>query len=120
MDECRLALPSLRGCCRPIPEHGSPSGGESGASVVVDRDRQRYAKLVSSARVAELAAERDRTSGSTHTAIPSARVLGWREYDAGACLVTQAVLGCRRASSTLRSSTGVASVVAVGPSPAAT
>jgi streptomycin 3"-kinase len=69
------------------------AGGESGAWVVYDRGQQRYAKIVSSERVAELAAERARGVWINQTAIPSAPVLDWRETDAGACLVTQAVLG---------------------------
>jgi streptomycin 3"-kinase len=68
-------------------------GGESGASVVFDRAQQRYAKIVSSEQVAELAAERDHTVWINRTSIPSAPVLEWRETDAGACLVTQAVRG---------------------------
>jgi streptomycin 3"-kinase len=60
---------------------------------VYDRGQQRYAKIVSSERVAELAAERARGVWINQTAIPSAPVLDWRETDAGACLVTQAVLG---------------------------
>jgi streptomycin 3"-kinase len=67
--------------------------GESGASVVHDRGAQRYAKLVSTERVAELAGERDRSVWLTRTGIPTARVLEWREGDAGACLVTQAAPG---------------------------
>jgi streptomycin 3"-kinase len=69
------------------------AGGESGASVVHDGGRKRYAKLVASERAAELAAERDRSVWVGHTGIPCARVLDWRETDAGACLVTQAVPG---------------------------
>jgi streptomycin 3"-kinase len=69
------------------------AGGESDASVVYDRGHQRYAKIVSSERVAELAAERVRSVWINQTAIPSPPVLDWRETDAGACLVTQAVLG---------------------------
>ena len=61
--------------------------------VYYDRGEQRYAKIVSSRQVAELAAERDRSVWITQTAIPTAPVLDWRETDAGACLVTQAVLG---------------------------
>jgi streptomycin 3"-kinase len=68
-------------------------GGESEASVVYDRGRQCYAKLVSSDHVVELAAERDRSLWINQTTIPSAPVLDWRETDAGACLVTQAVPG---------------------------
>ena len=69
------------------------AGGESGASVVHDRGRKRYAKLVSPERVAELAAERDRSVWMNQTDIPGARVLDWREGDTGAVLVTQAVPG---------------------------
>jgi streptomycin 3"-kinase len=69
------------------------SGGESGATVVHDRGRQRYAKIVSSELVAELAAERDRSLWLNETDIPSAPVLDWRQTEAGACLVTRAVLG---------------------------
>jgi len=68
-------------------------GGESGASVLYDRGRQRYAKIVSSERIPELAAERNRSVWLNDTAIPSAPVLDWREIGAGACLTTQAVLG---------------------------
>lgn len=69
------------------------AGGESGASVFVDRGRQRYAKVVPPARLSELAAERDRGSWIGRTAIPTARVLDWIESDAGACLVTEALPG---------------------------
>jgi streptomycin 3"-kinase len=69
------------------------AGGESGASVVYDRGTQRYAKVVSSERVAELAAERDRSVWLSQTAVPSVPVLDWRQTEVGACLVTQAVLG---------------------------
>jgi streptomycin 3"-kinase len=79
-----------------LPDSGEwepVAGGESGASVAYDRGQQRYAKIVSSAQVAELAAERDRSVWINQTTIPSAPVLDWRETDAGACLVTQGVLG---------------------------
>jgi len=69
------------------------AGGESGASVLYDRGRQRYAKVVSSERIPELAAERARNVWLNRTAIPSAPLLDWRETGAGACLITQAVLG---------------------------
>jgi streptomycin 3"-kinase len=81
------------------------AGGESGAYVVRDRGRQRYAKIVPSEGVAALAAERDRSVWISQTAIPSASVLEWRESGAGACLVTRAVLGVPASqldSSTLR------------------
>lgn len=74
-------------------EWESVAGGESGASVFVDRGQQRYAKIMSADRLTELAAERDRSVWLNRTAIPSARVLDWRESDAGACLVTQTVPG---------------------------
>jgi streptomycin 3"-kinase len=69
------------------------TGGESGASVFHDRAQQRYAKVVSSARRAELATERDRCIWLDQTEVPSASVLDWRESDEGACLVTGAVPG---------------------------
>jgi streptomycin 3"-kinase len=69
------------------------AGGESGATVVHDRATQRYAKVVSTERVAQLAAERDRSVWISQTAVPSVPVLDWRQTDVGACLVTQAVLG---------------------------
>ena len=69
------------------------TGGESGASVFVDRGRRRFAKIVSSERLTELAAERDRSAWLSRTGAPCAGVLGWRESAAGACLVTQAVAG---------------------------
>jgi streptomycin 3"-kinase len=69
------------------------AGGESGASVFRDRRGTRYAKVVPFEQVADLAAERDRNLWLDRTAIPSARVIDWRETDAGACLVTQAVPG---------------------------
>jgi streptomycin 3"-kinase len=78
----------------PGPGEWEPvAGGESGASVFCDRRRQRYAKIVSSELVGELAAERDRSVWLNQTTIPSASVLDWRETDAGACLVTRAVRG---------------------------
>jgi streptomycin 3"-kinase len=69
------------------------TGGESGASVVRALDAQRYAKMVPTERVEELAAERDRSVWLMGTEIPCARVLGWRETEAGACLITQAAPG---------------------------
>lgn len=69
------------------------AGGESGASVFHDRGGERYAKIGSSERIVELAAERDRNVWLNQTAIPSATVLEWHESDVGACLVTQAVQG---------------------------
>jgi len=69
------------------------TGGESGASVFVDRGGRRYAKIVSSERLTELAAERDRSVWLSQAGVPCAEVLDWRESDAGACLVTQALGG---------------------------
>lgn len=86
--------PSVAGLLpRDSGEWESVAGGESGASVVFDRGHQRYAKIVSSEQVAELAAERVRGVWLNKTAIPSAAVLDWWEADGGACLVTQAMLG---------------------------
>jgi streptomycin 3"-kinase len=61
--------------------------------VFVDRARRRYAKNVPSEQVPELRAERDRSVWMNRTDIPCARILDWRESDAGACLVTEAVRG---------------------------
>ena len=84
-------------CAELLPQDGDHwepvVGGESGAFVFVDRRRRRYAKVVSSARLAELAGERDRSVWLNQRDIPCAAVLDWRESDAGACLVTRAVGG---------------------------
>jgi streptomycin 3"-kinase len=69
------------------------AGGESGALVVRDLDRKRYAKIVAPEQVNELAAERDRNIWIAQTSISSAPVLDWRETGDGACLVTQAMPG---------------------------
>jgi streptomycin 3"-kinase len=61
--------------------------------VVRDRDRHRYAKVVSADQVTELAAERDRNVWIAQSGIPGAPVLDWRETAGGACLVTQAMPG---------------------------
>lgn len=74
-------------------EWDAVAGGESGASVFVDLGRRRYAKIVSSERLDELAAERDRSIWLNQTGIPCARVLDWRESEVGVCLVTEAVGG---------------------------
>jgi aminoglycoside phosphotransferase len=89
-------LPSHSGEWEPV------AGSESVASVLHDRGQQRYAKIVSSDRVAELAAEHARSVWINQTDIPSAPVLDWRETHVGACLLTQAVLGVPRMSSTLQ------------------
>ncbi len=78
----------------PDPGEWEPvAGGESGAQVFHDRRNQRYAKIVSSERMAELEAERDRSVWADQADIPSAPVLHWRRSDSGACLVTRAVPG---------------------------
>jgi streptomycin 3"-kinase len=69
------------------------AGGESGATVLHDRDGTRYAKVVSSGQVEELAGERDRIDWLSSTGVPGAVVLDWHATDAGACLVTRAVPG---------------------------
>lgn len=85
-DAARL-LPPDAGGWEPV------SGGESGASIFVDGGQGRFAKVVSSDQVADLAAERDRSVWLNHTGIPCAQVVDWHESDAGACLVTQVVQG---------------------------
>jgi streptomycin 3"-kinase len=83
-------------CAELLPDEGpweAVAGGESGASVFVDGPKRRYAKVVSSEKLAELADERDRSVWLTETDIPCAGVLDWRESPAGACLVTGAVAG---------------------------
>jgi streptomycin 3"-kinase len=67
--------------------------GESGAVVVHDPERHRYAKVVADGTMAELAGERDRVAWLEGTGIPGPVVLDWIENDAGACLVTRAVPG---------------------------
>jgi streptomycin 3"-kinase len=85
--ECAELLPPAAEGWEPV------AGGESGASVFLDRGGRRYAKIVATARVTELAAERDRSVWMNDTAIPCAPVLEWRESGAGACLVTREVGG---------------------------
>ncbi|MFC6148876.1 MULTISPECIES: APH(3'') family aminoglycoside O-phosphotransferase [Mumia] len=67
--------------------------GESGATVLHDRESARYAKLVPAEQAAELAGERDRIRWLEQTGIPGPSVLEWRRTDDGACLVTRAVPG---------------------------
>ncbi|WP_328528239.1 APH(3'') family aminoglycoside O-phosphotransferase [Nocardioides sp. NBC_00368] len=67
--------------------------GESGAVVLHDRDRGRYAKLVPTAARDDLTAERDRIAWLVETGIPTTSVLDWRTTDDGACLITGAVPG---------------------------
>jgi streptomycin 3"-kinase len=89
-----ISASALAGLLPPDSGDWEPvAGGESGASVFYNPGQQRYAKIVSSERVAELAAERDRSVWFNQTDIPSARVLDWRKTDSGAVLVTQAMPG---------------------------
>ncbi|MFE7224117.1 APH(3'') family aminoglycoside O-phosphotransferase [Nocardioides sp. NPDC057577] len=67
--------------------------GESGAAVLHDRGRGRYAKLVAAVDAGELAAERDRIIWLGDSGLPAATVLEWRATDDGACLITSAVAG---------------------------
>jgi streptomycin 3"-kinase len=69
------------------------TAGESGAAVVYDGVQQRYAKVVASDLVPQLAAERDRIVWLNDTGIPGAAFLDWHESDVGACLMTRAVPG---------------------------
>jgi streptomycin 3"-kinase len=68
-------------------------GGESGATVLHDRDGRRFAKIVAAADTDELVAERDRIAWLATAGIPVPEVLDWRVTPAGACLVTRAVPG---------------------------
>lgn len=67
--------------------------GESGATVLHDRRRGRYAKLVPVDRISELGDERDRIDWLESTGLPGPSVLDWRVTDVSACLVTRAVPG---------------------------
>lgn len=67
--------------------------GESGATVLHDRRRGHYAKLVPLDRLNELSGERDRIDWLDTTGLPGPSVLDWRVTDLGACLVTRAVPG---------------------------
>ncbi|MFJ2557868.1 MULTISPECIES: APH(3'') family aminoglycoside O-phosphotransferase [unclassified Streptomyces] len=69
------------------------AGGESGAGVFRAGDGSRYAKCVPAGQVGALAEERDRVGWLAARGVPGARVLDWRAGDAGACLVTSAVVG---------------------------
>ena len=68
-------------------------GGESGASVLHDANRSRYAKIVHRTHADALAAERDRIEWLSGTGIPGPRVIDWRTTEHGAALVTSAVAG---------------------------
>lgn len=67
--------------------------GESGALVLRHERGDRFAKIVPSARRAELESERDRVSWLESTGLPGPRVLDWRDERDGLCLVTSAVPG---------------------------
>ncbi|MBB3044530.1 APH(3'') family aminoglycoside O-phosphotransferase [Nocardioides soli] len=67
--------------------------GESGATVLHDREGARFAKLVPVEESETLAAERDRISWLGEAGLPVASVLDWQATDDGACLVTRAVPG---------------------------
>lgn len=67
--------------------------GESGAVVLHDRDRGRFAKLVPTVVRDDLTAERDRIAWLGKTGVPTASVLDWRTTDDGACLISSAVPG---------------------------
>ncbi|OIJ27372.1 APH(3'') family aminoglycoside O-phosphotransferase [Nocardioides luteus] len=69
------------------------TAGESGAVVLHDRDRARYAKLVRAADSGDLAGERDRIIWLGEAGLPAATVLAWRATDEGACLITTTVPG---------------------------
>ncbi|MCG5119200.1 APH(3'') family aminoglycoside O-phosphotransferase [Streptomyces sp. T7(2022)] len=69
------------------------TAGESGADVFRSADGARYAKCVGPEGAAELAEERDRAAWLRGQGLPGPRVLDWRAWEAGACLVTGAVPG---------------------------
>ncbi|MFF7459029.1 APH(3'') family aminoglycoside O-phosphotransferase [Kitasatospora sp. NPDC008115] len=69
------------------------STAESGAFVFRSADATGYAKCVTAAGTAELAAERDRIAWLDGKDIPGPRVLDWTDGEAGACLLTSAVHG---------------------------
>lgn len=69
------------------------TNGESGADVFRSADGSRFAKCVAAQDIEVLADERDRTEWLSSTDIPCPSVLDWQSSDAGACLVTSAVVG---------------------------
>lgn len=69
------------------------AGGESGASTFRSSDGSSFAKCVAIDQVAELQQERDRAEWLCANGIPGPAVLDWHADDAGACLVTRAVVG---------------------------
>ncbi|NYI80092.1 aminoglycoside 3'-phosphotransferase [Nocardioides panzhihuensis] len=71
----------------------SVTTGESGAMVLHDRARGRFAKLAPAAYRDDVAAERDRITWLGEAGLPTASVLAWRSNDEGACLITSAVAG---------------------------
>ncbi|GLY65422.1 putative streptomycin phosphotransferase [Amycolatopsis taiwanensis] len=72
-----------------VPVHG----GESGARTFRAGDGSCYAKCVPADQVTELEAARDKTEWLHTQGIPCPSVLDWRVGEAGACLVTSAVVG---------------------------
>ena len=80
-----------------MPPHGTVwrpvTNGESGADVFRSADGSRFAKCVAAQDVEVLADERDRTEWLSGTDIPCPSVLDWQSSDAGACMVTSAVVG---------------------------
>ncbi|MFF4607695.1 APH(3'') family aminoglycoside O-phosphotransferase [Streptomyces sp. NPDC001339] len=69
------------------------TAGESEAAVFRSADGTRYAKCVAAADAAGLKAERDRVAWLSGRGVPGPRVLDWHSGNAGACLVTAAVVG---------------------------
>ncbi|WP_330174103.1 APH(3'') family aminoglycoside O-phosphotransferase [Streptomyces sp. NBC_01498] len=69
------------------------TSGESGASVFRRADATRYAKCVPASDADELRGERDRITWLGEQSLPGPEVLDWHSGDAGACLVTSAVVG---------------------------
>jgi len=67
--------------------------GVSGALVLRHERGDRFAKIVSSRRRAELEAERDRVTWLESTGLPGPKVLEWCDERGGFCLVTSAVPG---------------------------
>ncbi len=67
--------------------------GESGDLVYRREDGRAYAKIASSARLADLAGERDRLLWLRGRGIVVPEVIDWREVEDGACLIVTAIPG---------------------------
>lgn len=67
--------------------------GASGATVLHDPLRDRYAKVLLAPQADGLVTERDRIAWLSSTDIPSASLLDWRVTKTGGCLITRAVPG---------------------------